>query len=92
MATGVALVFEVMFDLRVNVNFKGSYFTVKYALPHLNDGASIVFTASAATKIGMEGTSVYAASKLAVETTITRAQNLWISGALKKKRFRPTPV
>lgn len=57
---------EAMFDEIVNINFKGSFFTVKYALPFLNDGASIVFTTSSAAKLGMPGMSIYGASKAAL--------------------------
>ncbi len=57
---------EAMFDEIVDINFKGSFFTVKYALPHLNDGASIIFTTTGAAKKGMVGTSVYGASKAAL--------------------------
>lgn len=57
---------EELFDRIVDINFKGAFFTVKMALPHLNDGASIIFTTSAATKKGMAGVSVYAASKSAL--------------------------
>ncbi len=57
---------EALFDEMVNINFKGSYFTVKYALPLLNDGASIVFTTTVAAKNGMAGASIYGASKAAL--------------------------
>lgn len=57
---------EALFDEVVDINFKGSFFTVKHALPLLNDGASIIFTTSASAKIGMAGASVYGASKAAL--------------------------
>lgn len=57
---------EAFFDEIVNINFKGSYFTVKNALPFLNDGASIIFTTTATAKMGMAGASVYGASKAAL--------------------------
>lgn len=57
---------EALFDEIVNINFKGSYFTVKYALPHLNDGASIIFTTTVAAKRGMATASAYAGSKAAL--------------------------
>lgn len=57
---------EALFDEIVDINFKGSFFTVKYALPFLNDGASIIFTTSAAAKNGIAGVSVYGASKAAL--------------------------
>lgn len=57
---------EALFDEIVNVNFKGSYFTVKYALPFLNDGASIVFTTGSVAKKGVAGLSIVGASKSAL--------------------------
>ncbi len=49
---------EALFDELVGINFKGSYFTVKNALPFLNDGASIIFTTTVAAKKGMAGASI----------------------------------
>lgn len=57
---------EELFDEIVDINFKGSFFTVKYALPFLNDGASIIFTTSSTAKMGMPGASIYGASKSAL--------------------------
>jgi NAD(P)-dependent dehydrogenase (short-subunit alcohol dehydrogenase family) len=57
---------EALFDEIVNTNFKGSYFTVKYALPFLNDGASIIFTTTVAAKKGVAHASIYGASKAAL--------------------------
>ena len=59
---------EAMFDEIVDINFKGSYFTVKYALPFLNDGASIIFTTTVGAKIGFAGASIYGASKAALHS------------------------
>ena len=59
---------EALFDELVGINFKGSYFTVKNALPYLNDGASIIFTTTVAAKKGMAGASIYAASKSAIHS------------------------
>lgn len=57
---------EKLFDEIIDINFKGSYFTVKNALPYLNEGASIIFTTTVAAKKGMTGASIYAASKAAI--------------------------
>ena len=57
---------EALFDEIVKINFKGSYFTVKNALPHLNDNASIIFTTTVAAKKGFAGASVYGATKAAL--------------------------
>jgi len=51
-----------------DVNFKGTFFTVKYALPYLNKGASIVLVSSCLNEMGMEGMSVYNATKAAVRS------------------------
>ena len=59
---------EALFDEIVGINFKGSYFTVKNALPFLNDGASIIFTTTVAAKKGFAGASVYGASKAAIHS------------------------
>ncbi len=59
---------ETHFDLLSDINFKGAYFTVAKALPHLNDGASVVLTSSIVNQTGLPGTSVYAATKAAVRS------------------------
>lgn len=59
---------EATFDLISDINFKGAFFTVKTALPHLEDGGAIVFTSSAVIHRATPGMAVYAASKAAVRT------------------------
>ncbi|WP_223538155.1 SDR family oxidoreductase [Pseudomonas sp. GL-B-16] len=53
-----------MFD----INVKGVFFTVQTLLPLMKDGSSIVLTASICSSIGMEGLSLYNASKAAVRS------------------------
>ncbi len=59
---------EAAFDKLADVNFKGVFFTIKYALPHLNKGASLIITSSCLDEMGMAGLSVYAATKAAVRS------------------------
>jgi len=59
---------EELFDEISDINFKGTFFTIQKALPHLNDGASIVITGSAASEAGLEGASAYSATKAAVRS------------------------
>ena len=59
---------ETAFDRIVNVNFKGTFFSVKYALPHLNKGASLILTSSCLDEMGMAGVSVYSATKAAIRS------------------------
>ncbi|MFK7886787.1 MAG: SDR family NAD(P)-dependent oxidoreductase [Gammaproteobacteria bacterium] len=56
------------FDSIVDVNFKGTFFTVQYALPLLSDGASVILVSSSLNEMGMEGYSVYNASKAAIRS------------------------
>ncbi|WP_394618620.1 SDR family NAD(P)-dependent oxidoreductase [Lentzea sp. JNUCC 0626] len=55
-------------DWVLDVNVKGTLFTVQKALPLLNDGASIVLVTSMASTGGQPGLGVYAASKAAVRS------------------------
>ena len=57
---------EEVFDDIVRTNFRGAYFTIQKALPHLAEGASVVLNATALTDMGMPTTSVYTASKAAL--------------------------
>lgn len=59
---------EALFDKIFSINAKGVYFTVQRALPHLNDGASVILNASVTGQIGLPGLSIYSASKAAVRS------------------------
>jgi NAD(P)-dependent dehydrogenase (short-subunit alcohol dehydrogenase family) len=58
------------FDEVMNVNFKGTYYTVQKALPLIADGGSIIFTSSWFTEVGVAGTSAVSASKAAVRNLV----------------------
>jgi NAD(P)-dependent dehydrogenase (short-subunit alcohol dehydrogenase family) len=59
---------ESDFDLLIGSNFKGVVFTVRYALPFLREGASVILTGSVAARKGRPGDPLYAASKGAVRS------------------------
>jgi NAD(P)-dependent dehydrogenase (short-subunit alcohol dehydrogenase family) len=59
---------EAHFDNTFNVNVKGLLFTVQKALPLLQDGGSIILTASAGSIQGVPAFSVYSATKAAVRS------------------------
>ncbi|AQU64977.1 SDR family NAD(P)-dependent oxidoreductase [Streptomyces niveus] len=59
---------EEHFDHTFDVNVRGTLFTVKKALPLLNDGASVVLVGSTAGDRGIEAFGAYAASKAAVRS------------------------
>ena len=48
--------------------FQGVFFTVQKSLPLFNEGGSIVLTGSVAGSKGVEGLSVYGATKAAVRS------------------------
>ena len=56
------------FDKTFETNARGAYFTGQKALPHLNDGASIILVASAGKNKGLPGRSVYSATKAALRS------------------------
>lgn len=57
---------EENFDHMVDINYRGAYFTVKYALDYLNSPASIIMIASASASITLKNHSVYASTKAAI--------------------------
>ncbi|MCQ8834752.1 SDR family oxidoreductase [Streptomyces malaysiensis] len=59
---------EEHFDQVFGVNVRGTLFTVQKALPLLNDGASVILTASTAADNGQEAFGTYAASKAAIRS------------------------
>jgi NAD(P)-dependent dehydrogenase (short-subunit alcohol dehydrogenase family) len=60
---------EALFDELCGILFKGAFFTVQKALPHLRDGASVILVGSAdADKQGRAYTSIYTAAKSAVRS------------------------
>src|SRR5260370_30220054 len=83
---------EEYYDKTFDTNVKGALFTVQKALPHLNDGASIILTGSAAAAKGTPSFGVYAASKAAIRSFV----RTW-TAELKDRRIRsnvlsPGPV
>lgn len=67
-----AQITERDFDEVTSVNFKGVFFTTQKAVPHLRQGASVVFVTSGAHRMVAQGASVYGATKAAVRS-LTRA-------------------
>ena len=59
---------ENHFDKIFNVNVKGLLFTVQKALPLFQDGGSIILNAAASASKGLEGFSVYSATKAAIRS------------------------
>lgn len=59
---------EEIFDETMNINFKGSYFMIQKFIPILNNPSSIVLNTSIVVFKAFAGSSVYTASKAALES------------------------
>lgn len=83
----LAEVTEAQFDREFAVNVKGLFFTVQKALPLLSDGASIILNSSIAAYKGMQGFSVYSATKAAVRSLA----RTWTTD-LKERKIRVNSI
>ncbi len=54
---------EQFWDGIHNVNLRGAFFAMQHAIPHLNDGGSIVITGSIGSVLAVPGNVAYAAAK-----------------------------
>ena len=57
---------EELFDSNVDINFKGTFFTVQKLLSLIPQGGSIVLNSTLVVHVGLEGSTAYSASKGAV--------------------------
>jgi NAD(P)-dependent dehydrogenase (short-subunit alcohol dehydrogenase family) len=57
---------EQFYDNIMDINFKGATFTLTKAIPHLNEGASVVFLSTTMVQLAMENSAIYTASKAAM--------------------------
>ena len=64
----IGVISEQLVDDTLDLNVRGTLFTVQKALPLMRDGGSIILNASNAHLRGFAGASVYAASKAAVRS------------------------
>ncbi len=78
---------EDHFDTQFNINIKGPMFLTKHAIPHLNDGGSIIFNTSIVHEKGFEGAAVYSATKGAL-----RSFNRVLTAELAPRNIRVNSV
>ena len=83
---------EATFDDMVNVNFKGLFFNVQYALPVLNDNASIILTTTMADRKGYPDTSVYSATKAAVRSLARTLSAELVGRGIRVNAVSPGPI
>jgi len=75
------------FDELFATNVKGVYFTLQKAIPHLNDGASVILNTSVVASKGPENMGIYAATKAAVRSFARTA-----ASELKERNIRVNAV
>jgi NAD(P)-dependent dehydrogenase (short-subunit alcohol dehydrogenase family) len=83
---------EADFDAQFNTNVKGHFFTLQKLIPHLANGASVVFTSSTVATASNLGTSVYSATKGALNKIAQIAANELADRKIRVNIVSPGPV
>jgi NAD(P)-dependent dehydrogenase (short-subunit alcohol dehydrogenase family) len=83
---------ESLYDEVFDINVKGVFLTIQKALPHLNDGASIVLNTTFLNEAGTPGTSVYSASKAAVRSLARTAAAELVGRGIRVNAVSPGPI
>jgi NAD(P)-dependent dehydrogenase (short-subunit alcohol dehydrogenase family) len=83
---------EADFDAQFNTNVKGHFFTLQKLIPHLTNGAAVVFTSSTVATASNLGTSVYSATKGALNKIAQIAANELADRKIRVNIVSPGPV
>lgn len=83
---------EKLFDDVMSVNLKGAYFTLSRFIPVLNDGASVVLLSSTSASVSKPNTSVYSASKAALNAVMKIAAVELAPRKIRINAVSPGPV
>ncbi len=83
---------EENFDTVMDINFKGAYFTLSKFIPFLNDGASVIFLSSNTATMHSPQSSVYQASKAAINSIAKTAAAELASRKIRVNTISPGPT
>lgn len=83
---------EADFDAQFNTNVKGHFFTLQKLLPHLANGAAVLFTSSTVATASNLGTSVYSSTKGALNKIAQIAANELAERKIRVNIISPGPV
>ncbi|WP_185147243.1 SDR family oxidoreductase [Chryseobacterium sp. KBW03] len=80
------------FDQVMNINFRGAYFTLNKFIPLLNDGASVIFLSSIVASTYKPNSSVYQASKAALNSIAKTAAAELAPRKIRVNMISPGPI
>lgn len=83
---------EAFFDDMMDVNFKGSYFTLQKGIKYLNDKASVIITTSYLNEVGFGGSSLLSASKAALRSLVRVASAELADKGIRVNAVSPGPI
>ncbi|HWY31159.1 MAG TPA: glucose 1-dehydrogenase [Candidatus Acidoferrum sp.] len=83
---------EALYDEQFNINVRGAYFTIQKALPHLNDGASIILNTSVAGSKGTESASAYSSTKAAMRSFARTIAAELVGRNIRVNAVAPGPI
>jgi NAD(P)-dependent dehydrogenase (short-subunit alcohol dehydrogenase family) len=83
---------EALYDENFDINTKGAFFSIQKALPHLNEGASIVLNTSVAGETGVANTSAYSATKAALRSFARTAAAELVGRGIRVNAVAPGPI
>ncbi|QPH38697.1 SDR family NAD(P)-dependent oxidoreductase [Pedobacter endophyticus] len=90
--SGIEDVTEADFDLQFNTNVKGHFFTLQKLIPHLAEGANVLFTSSTVATAANLGSSIYSATKGALNKIAQVAANELAHRSIRINMISPGPV
>ena len=88
----LADVSEAHYDEMFDINTKGAYFTIQKALPHLNDGASIILNTSVVDELGLPQGTVYASTKAALRSLARSVAAALVDRGIRVNTVAPGPI
>lgn len=83
---------EDNFDSTVNINLKGTFFTIQKALPYLKNNSKIVVITSISNQMGTPNFSVYAATKAALRSLVKTLGLELIEKGIRINAVSPGPI
>jgi NAD(P)-dependent dehydrogenase (short-subunit alcohol dehydrogenase family) len=83
---------EDLYDELFDINTRGVYFTIQKALPHLNDGASVIINTSVAGEIGVPNGTAYAATKAALRSFTRSIAAELVERGIRVNAVSPGPI